>query len=158
MEREGSLPLLQQLATCLILSQINPVHASHPTSWRSILILSSHLSLSLTSALSPSGFPTKTLSAPLLSPIRATCSAHLILLDLITRVIFGEEWRSVSSSLLSFPYSPLISSPLYWNHKKYITTRIVCDQNPDFVNVIAGNIHLYTLTPRLYRVFHDFRA
>jgi len=29
------------------LSQINPVHAPHPTFWRSILILSSHLWLGL---------------------------------------------------------------------------------------------------------------
>ena len=38
----------------------------HPTSWRSILILSSNLCLGLPSGLFPSGFPTKTLYAPLL--------------------------------------------------------------------------------------------
>ena len=72
-----------------IMSQINPDHAPHPTSWRFILILSSHLSLGLPSGLSPSGFPTKTLYALLLSPIQATCPTHLILLHLITWIIFG---------------------------------------------------------------------
>jgi hypothetical protein len=32
-----------------ILSQINPFHAPHPTSWKSIVVLSSHLCLGLTS-------------------------------------------------------------------------------------------------------------
>jgi hypothetical protein len=53
-------------------SQLNPVHAlPHPTSWRSILILSSHLRLGLPSGRLPSDLPTKILYAPLFSPTRA---------------------------------------------------------------------------------------
>jgi hypothetical protein len=36
----------------------------HPTSWRSIVIVSSHLRLGLPSGLFPSGLPTKTLYTP----------------------------------------------------------------------------------------------
>jgi hypothetical protein len=36
---------------------------------------------------------------PLTPPIRATCPAHLILLDFITHTTLGEEYRSFSSSL-----------------------------------------------------------
>ena len=48
------------------LSWARPIQSiyPHPTSWRSILILSTHLSLGLPSGLFPSGFPTKTLYNP----------------------------------------------------------------------------------------------
>ena len=74
----------------------------HPTFWRSILLLSSHLHLGLPSGLFPSGFHTKTLYTPLLFPIIATCPAHLILLYLITRKILVQEYRSLSSSCVVF--------------------------------------------------------
>ena len=51
-------------------SPIQSIHP-HPTSWRSILILSTHLCLGLPSGLLPSGFPSNTLYTPLSSPIRA---------------------------------------------------------------------------------------
>ena len=50
----------------LSLSLASPIQSTytHPTSWRSILILSTHLRLGLPSGLFPSGFPTKTLYTP----------------------------------------------------------------------------------------------
>ena len=85
----------------LSLSWARPIHSiyPHPTSWRSILILSTHLHPRLSSGLFPSGFPTKTLHTPLSSTIHATCPAHLICFYFITRTILGEEYKSFSSSL-----------------------------------------------------------
>ena len=80
-----------------ILSQLDPVHipTSHYLKTHLNIILSS--TPGLPSGLFPPGFPTKTLYTPPLSPIRATCPAHLIILDFITRTILCEQYRSLSS-------------------------------------------------------------
>ena len=114
MEPESSLPYSQATATIPYREPNSPSpHNPFLLSWRSILILSSHLRLGLPNGLFPSGFPTKTLCTPLPSSIRAPCPAHLILLDFITRKILGEEYRSLSSlcNILHSPVTPSLLSP-----------------------------------------------
>ena len=110
MEPEGSLPHSQVPATCPYPepARSSPCPTSHFLGIHLNIILppmpgSSKCSLSLR-------FPHQNpvYASPL--PIPTTCPAHLILLDLITRTIFGEEYRSLSSSICSFLHSPVTSS------------------------------------------------
>jgi hypothetical protein len=100
-----------------VLSQIDSVHAPHHISGRSILAISFHLRLNFSSGFFPSDVPTKTLYAHLHSPIHAKWPDHLILLGLITRIIFGEGCRSLSSLL----YSLHSSDPL---KTKFLSERL----------------------------------
>jgi len=123
----------------LSLSWANPVQSiyPHPTSWISILILSTYLRLGLPSGLFPYGFPTKTLYTTLSSPIRTTCPANLILFDFISRTILGEVYKSFISSLCSLLHSHITSSlvgpyillnSIFSNTLSFLSSRNVSDQ------------------------------
>ena len=65
--------------------------------------------LSLSSDLFPQVSHQNSAFTSTVPPIRATYPARFILLDLITRIISGEEYRSLIYSLCSFLHSPVTS-------------------------------------------------
>ena len=94
-----------------ILSQIHLVHVPPPFQFLNI-----HINIILSStpwssmwALSLR-FPNVSPVCTSLLPIRATFPAYLILLELITQIIFDEEYISLSSSLSSFLHFSVTSS------------------------------------------------
>jgi hypothetical protein len=124
MEPEGSLQHAQEPATCLLpCAKSIKFTSSQPISLRSILLLSPHLRLGLPSGLCPSGSPTEVPCAPLLSPVRATCSTHLILNGLITRIVFSEQYKSRSPSF----HTCLPSSCFVARRPKYLPQHHICN-------------------------------
>jgi hypothetical protein len=90
----------------LFLSCARPIQSTslHPTSPRTILILSTLLRLGHPSGLFPSSFPTSNLYTFLFSPICATYHARLILLDLIILITNDEAPRYAVFSILLSPH------------------------------------------------------
>jgi len=84
-----------------ILSQLNPIHTFPPSFLNINPNIISHLRVDLPPGLFPWGFPTKILYASLISPMRAICFAHLILLDFITLMMFGEDFSVSSGKLIT---------------------------------------------------------
>jgi hypothetical protein len=83
----------------------NPLTHTHPVYLRSNLIFS-HILVGFTSYLFPLDSPTNILYARLTSPMRAH-SYHLI--NFVAVIIFGDEFKSRSSSLRSFLQPPVPS-------------------------------------------------
>jgi hypothetical protein len=84
--------------------------SSHPTSLRSVLIISSHLCLCLPSGFSLQVFTTKILYTFLIFTMHATCPSHVILLAVIN-ITFGKEYKLWSSSLCNILHPPVTPGP-----------------------------------------------
>lgn len=82
---------------------------SHSISWTPILLLLAELQLCPSSNLIHSGLSIKTLYSFFFSPTHTTCSAHLILFDFITAIIFDEQHIHRSSSTCKFLRPPVTS-------------------------------------------------
>jgi hypothetical protein len=97
------------------LSQMTPVQPLAMFPQYPFLMLSSHLHLDLPSGLFSPGYPTKILYAFLISATHATRPTHLIILDMIILIMYGEECKLRRSSLCNFlqpTVTPFLLGPM----------------------------------------------
>jgi hypothetical protein len=100
--------LVKEFPTVYEILKLKKVRHVSVSSARLILSVPSHpikihfnnIFLSILRSSSGSGPLTKTLYACLFFPIRATFPFHLVLLDLITRIIFGEVYVQIMELLI----------------------------------------------------------
>ena len=118
----------------LSLSWASPIQSiyPHPTSWRYILILSTHLRLGLPSGLFPSGFPTKTLyTVPFPHPY-APYSQPISFFSILSPANY---WVSSTNHL----------APRYRTHKRPPPVSILGQHNP----VHLPTSHLLEIHPNI---------
>jgi hypothetical protein len=119
-------PMYNSPPSVTILGQMDSVPVSHPTSRRSISILSYHLCLGLSSGLLHSDFPTKTLYAPLFWNIRSVCPANFSRLYHPTDI----RWVVLNNKLLPIKFWKLMCNKPPASHRtgpSSITVQFVWD-------------------------------
>ena len=113
MEPEGLSPCLQ-LPTICPSPEPEESNLYPPISFLRSLLIFWCLCLGLPSGLFPSSFSHQDECVFLFSPIYDTCLTHFVFLNLIMRIMFGDQYRSRSSSLCSFfqfPFTPSLIGP-----------------------------------------------
>jgi len=136
----------------LSLSWASPVQSiyPHPTSWRSILILSTHLRIGHPSGLFPSGFPTKTLYTPFphsYAPHAQPRPSHSLSCSILTYSIaqipsWAANWFAASQEIPLISRNPKVH---YRTHKRPSPVSILGQPN----SVHMPTSHLLEIHPNI---------